>query len=478
MNPLAAKAPRDVYGVKWLTSYLLRRIEDDAKLRDISIRGEVSNFKRSGWGNVNFDLGEDGTLLRCYAGEQEAYGFPEFGNGAKVIASGYIGIYPPRGTYQLIVRAVRLEGIGDVHALFEKRKRKLAAEGLFDPARKRPLPRYPFRIALVSSRRAQGARDFVDGLRRSRPHVGIALCETSVQGPNAANEIAGALDRASQLDVDAIVIARGGGSFEDLFAFSDETVVRAVVRARHPVVSAVGHTVDQQLSDFAADVLADTPSFAVDKIGLETRVLREGLADRVKRARETVTRDVRRRKEQLLGVVARTRLADPSRFLSPARQHLDDLVESLERGTRESLRAKRDRLASLEERLRRHDPRLRLLQRGEALRLAQSRLERIGAERFESWRRVLGERQARLAPAARAVGERSGQRLELRRARLEGNNPEGILQKGYAIVSHEGRIVRDARDVPVGARIEARLARGTLEARVEAEKTDGNERSG
>ena len=166
-----------------------------------------------------------------------------------------------------------------MHALFEQRKKKFAAEGLFDAERKRKLPPYPFRIALVSSKGAAGAGDFVNLLRASRPHVGVVWCEATMQGPRAPSDVVGALGRASRLDVDAIVLTRGGGSFEDLFVFSDERHRARRRRARHPVVSAIGHNIDQQLSDLAADVYAATPSRAVELIGPETaRLARTGRA--------------------------------------------------------------------------------------------------------------------------------------------------------------------------------------------------------
>jgi exodeoxyribonuclease VII large subunit len=449
-----------VRGVAWLSSFLRDKLQGDPLLRSIAIRGEVSNCKVSAYGNLNFALTEGTALLQCFAWEDDFLAFPEFKNGAKIVALGSISTYPQRSTYQLVVERVRLEGLGDVHQLFEERKKRLAAEGLFDAARKRALPAFPFRVALVSSKRSEGATDFLTRLRQLRPHVRVEWCETSVQGPNAPAEIVGAIGRAAQLDVDLIVVTRGGGSFEDLFTFSDESVVRAIARARHPVISAVGHTVDQQLADFAADLHAETPSAAAERVGSETRALRERLEDRVRRARGAASRNLERLESRLGRSLTRSKLDDVTLFLLPQQQLLEDAGERLDAGATVFLRTRRERIARLGERLARFDPRLALANRGRRLAETSARLERAARERL---------RRAEL-------------RVRTASATLNGNDPAAILQKGYAIVTLGGRIVREPDEVPIGASIDARVARGTLSARVESKRrqgtTDGNERSG
>ncbi len=457
MNPISQPTPLEqIHGVAWLSKYLRDRLHGDPLLRALSVRGEVSNYKVSARGHLNFDLVENGELLQCFAWESDFLSFPAFKNGAKIVATGRVSTYSQRSIYQLVVSKVRLEGIGDVKLLFEERKRKLAAEGLFDPARKRPLPEYPFRVALVSSRRADGATDFIARLRDRRPHVAVVWCETSVQGPNAPREIAGALARASQLDVDLIVVARGGGSFEDLFAFSDENVVRAVARARHPVLSAVGHTVNQQLCDYAADGHAETPSAAAERVGLPDESLRERIAGFVRQIGRAANGGIDARKAALARALTRSRLGDPRLFLLPTRQRLSEAEDRMERRWTAAFQRRRERLQSAAERLSRFDPGVRLARRGERLRLAGARLEHLAQNALARYRR-------RLSEAA---------------LRLNGNDPDAILQKGYAIVTHEDRIVRDSAAVPVGGAIHARVARGSLAARVEHVEIDGDRRSG
>jgi len=459
----ASQAPNahgdDVRGVAWLSAFLRDKLQGDPMLRSIAIRGEVSNFKVSALGNLNFALTEGTALLQCFAWEDDFLTFPEFKNGAKIVALGSISTYVQRSVYQLVVEHVRLDGIGDVHQLFEERKKRLAAEGLFDAARKRPLPAFPFRVALVSSKRSEGATDFLTRLGELRPHVRVEWCETSVQGPSAPAEIVGAIGRASQLDVDLIVVTRGGGSFEDLFTFSDENVVRAIARARHPVISAVGHTVNQQLADFAADFHAETPSAAAERVGLETRALRERLEDRVRRARGAASRHHERLESRLGRALTRSKLDNATLFLLPQQQRLESAGERLDEAATNFLRSRREHVGRLGEGLGRFDPRLALANRA----------------------RRLGETAARLESATRERLRQVELRLRTVTATLNGNDPEAILQKGYAIVTLGGRIVREPDEVPIGATIDARVARGTLSARVESKQqgtNDGNERSG
>jgi exodeoxyribonuclease VII large subunit len=466
-----------VYGVKWLGAYLRDKLLGDPNLRTISIRGEITNFKISARGHANFSLSEDAAVLQCFAWDDDANGFPPIEAGSKVIATGSVSTYEGRSSYQLVVRRLQLDGIGDAQRLFDERRKKLAAEGLFALERKRPLPAVPFRVALVSSRRADGAIDFVTRLGRVRPHVRIVWCETSVQGPNAAHEIVGALGRASRLDVDLIVVTRGGGSFEDLFAFSDETVVRAIAAAKHPVLCAVGHTVNQQLADFA-DAHAETPSAAAERVGPETAQLHDGLVASVRRARVALERKLERLEALLAAATTRSRLADSRLVLLPARQRLDLAEETLTGALPRGLTVRRERLSKLAARLQAHAPGVRLERRRARLRELDLALERLSRQRLTDLARTLEERGRALAPAARAVRERAGHRLSLVAVKMAGNDPEAILKKGYAIVTYAGRILLDPRSVAPGAAIEARLARGTLSARVEPEISDGNERIG
>ncbi len=435
-----------------LANYIATLFSKERAFARLGVRGEVSNLRVQPNGNAYFDLKDRDALLNCVAFSEAAASFPELANGAEVIAYGTVQTYPKASRYQLRVFDVVAEGgSGVLHRRYEALKRRLEAEGLFAPERKRPLPRYPFRVALVTSESADGARDFRTQAAERAPHVEVVLVPTPVQGENAAPEIARAIAQASAMPVDLIVLARGGGSFEDLFAFSEERVVRALAASRVPTVSAIGHEADVPLTDFVADVRAATPSAAA-----QTLLPR----------RDDVLAQVRER--------ARVLQRDIDRVLALRRQQVDRDALILDRAMRERVRRCTERLTVMERLLHRAAPGARLAQRRARFETARDRLERAIAP-------VVPRRCERLAVRAAAADAAVKRLIERRRARFErtsgalrGHNPAMITQRGYAIVKDErGRVLMDADEAPPGSMIHAELAHGSLTARVEREGTHG-----
>lgn len=469
------RAEARVVSVSRLANYIAGLFAREKAFARLGVRGEISNLRAQPNGNTYFDLKDRDALLNCVAFSEAAASFPELANGDEVVAYGSVQTYAKASRYQLRVFEVEPVGSsGALHRRYEQLKARLSAEGLFDEKRKRALPRFPFRIALVTSQQADGARDFVTQARARAPHVRIDIVPTPVQGERAAPEIARAIARASALPVDLIVLARGGGSFEDLFAFSDERVVRALAGAVHPTVSAIGHEADAPLTDFAADHRAATPSAAAQT--------------------------VLPRRDDLLAVVAEHRRAlarDVERLVGARRQHVDVAARHLRAAGRERIRRCGDGLVRLERRLAAAAPAARLAQRRGRFENLRDRLERDAAallyhraERLTS----LAARLERAEPGQRVARgearlERAAERLEgglnayfSRRvalldrltATIEGNNPEAILQRGYAIVYDDvGRPLRNPIDAPPGSRITAKLAHGSVRARVERDGTNG-----
>jgi exodeoxyribonuclease VII large subunit len=450
MKPLRATPP--VRSVRQVVRYIRQIVTGNKWLREIGVRGEVSNFGRSN-NRVYFDLKEDDVILNCVVWSDFVASLPELKNGLAVVAVGEIDTYGQRSRYQLIAHTVTLEGVGDLHAEFEKLKKKLEAEGVFAAELKRALPRYPYRVALVSSRDARGAGDFGTIVAKRAPHVELVFVETPVQGTGASIEIADAIDRASRLDVDVIVVARGGGSFEDLFPFNTETVARAIRRARHPVVSAVGHDYDVTIADLVADVRAETPSAAAhrvvpDRDGLLRQI--GALVDAVESRVNQRLRDVLR---ELNRTVARSALTQSGRIFGPRGQRIDRALARLER----------------------FDPSRQLAERGKTLEFARFRLGRAAEARIARNRERTERSISGLAPAMQTGHARRVNTLQLLRAKLFGHDPEAILQQGYAIVRYDGQVVSDPEAVPLGLLISAQVARGTLTARVEERSRDGAE---
>ncbi|MGH7328572.1 MAG: exodeoxyribonuclease VII large subunit, partial [Polyangiaceae bacterium] len=430
MRPQEASSARVVW-VARLSVYLRNVLANDKWLRNIGVRGEISNLSTHKSGNVYFDLKDADALLSCVVWSERAALLPRLENGQAVIAYGEITAYTRGSRYQLLAYGVEPEGVGRLHELYEQLKRKLQAEGAFESERKRPIPRFPFSIALVSSKGAAGAGDFLKILRQRAPQIAVTFVETAVQGDGAPTEIVRAINRASRLTVECVVVARGGGSYEDLFAFNAEEVARAILRAPIPVLTGIGHESDQTIADLVADKRAETPSAAAHLIA---PVPRDELL------------------QMIDGRITRSeRLARGAVGLR--RQYLDRTVDTLSSRLQNVLRRRSDTLTALERRLNRCDPRKRLAQRGEALAVARERLGHVAHRRI------------------RAAHERLG----ILDAELRGKDPEAILQRGYAIVRYEGRAARDSAAVPAGALVSAKLARGTLVARVERKETDGEE---
>lgn len=470
-----ARADVRVVGVSRLANYIAGMFGRERVLAQLGVRGEISNLRVQPNGNAYFDLKDRDALLNCVAFSEAAAMFPALANGDEVVAYGSIVTYAKASRYQLRVLDVVPEGgAGALHRRYEALKARLAAEGLFAPERKRALPRFPFRVALVTSEAADGARDFITQARTRAAHVEVVVVATPVQGEKAAPEIARAIARASAMDVDLIVVARGGGSFEDLFAFSDERVVRALAASRVPTVSAIGHEADVPLTDFVADHRAATPSEAAQT--------------------------VLPRRDDLLALVAernRTLLRDVDRAVAARRQHADVAARRLAGAARERVRRCGDRLVTLERRLAAAAPAARLAQRRGRFEALREQLERASAAQMRRRGERVAQDRARLLRADPAVRvaratvawtsradrltaamqrylERRRARFELIAASLSGHNPEAILQRGYAIVTAEdGRPLTDAGLVPPGSVIRAQLARGSLTARVEREWTHG-----
>jgi exodeoxyribonuclease VII large subunit len=473
MRAVDAAATYPVVSVSRLSSYLGRKLSDDPKLRRLGVRGEVTGYTTLANGNVYFDLKDRDALIKCVVWSVAAGALPPIANGQEIVAIGSVGTFPKRSTYQLIVVGVEDGGgLGRLHAVYEELKRRLQTEGLFATERKRALPRFPFRVGLVSSRTANGAGDFRTQAAARAPHVRIELFETPVQGDGAAPDIVRALDRASRAPLDIVVLARGGGSYEDLFVFNDERVVRALARCAHPTVSAIGHEADAPLTDFVADHRAPTPSTAAQTIlPLRTELLR-GLERCTTALDRSLQRTLERTRGQLQQIEVRSPLWSPQRLVLPRRQRIDAATGDVERAIDARMRRARATLAALDARLEKGNPSLQLGLRRERLRLATYRLTAAAREMLAIARRRLGDISDQIEPASNAALARRRTAVQLRRAMLDGRDPTRILQRGYAIVTIDGRAVRDAAAVVPGTVVRAQLARGRLDARVEAAIND------
>ena len=437
----AGTAPnREIYSVGRLNDEVARLLEDSFPL--IWVEGELTNLARPRSGHMYFTLKDSRAQVRCalFRSNRMRLRF-EPRDGMQVIARARVGLYGPRGDFQLVVQELEPAGEGALRLAYERLRLKLQEEGLFDPKHKRPLPAFPRQLGVITSPSGAAVHDVLKVLGRRFPSLPVVVYPTRVQGEGAGDEIADAIDVAMRrAECDVLLVVRGGGSLEDLWAFNEERVARAIHACPIPIVTGVGHESDVTIADFAADERAPTPSAAAERTSPNRGELVERLAAVAGRARRAAAADAERRRAAL--ELQRRRLRHPLLRIENLAQRTDELgrrsAVAFDRRRDES----RSRVAALFHRLERTRPDLR------ALRTTVENLDRRG-------RSAVAEGHARAAARVR----------ELARA-LHAVSPDRTLERGYAIVYREGGIVRDAGEVAAGDAITAQLARGRLGATV------------
>ncbi|HUY83268.1 MAG TPA: exodeoxyribonuclease VII large subunit [Steroidobacteraceae bacterium] len=437
---------RDVYSVSRLNREARALLERGFGL--IWLEGEISNFARPSSGHWYFSLKDAAAQVRC-AMFRQRNSMVRFvpRDGQMVLVRARVGLYEPRGEYQLIVDHVEDAGVGALQREFEQLAARLSAEGLFDTARKRPLPRLPRRIGVITSPTGAALRDILHVLARRFPAAAVLLYPVPVQGAQAAAEIRDALRlAASRAECDVLILARGGGSLEDLWAFNDESLARAIVASPIPVVTGVGHEVDFTIADLAADVRAPTPSAAAELVVPDREEWTKGFAALEARLAQGWRRRLRDSRERLGWLAGRAAQAGPAARLASEMQRLDELEQRLRRSLRQSFADLRSEVAEQRSQLWRASPAVRLREAAVGLGELRARLRAAGIQR-------LRQSRERLLPLVRT---------------LRAVSPLATLDRGYAIVAIDGGgIVREPGDAPPGTRIEARLARGRIRATVD-----------
>lgn len=426
-------AVRKVLSVSELTTQVKRLLEQTVGL--VWVSGEVTNLRAQSSGHIYFTLKDAGAQLSCvlFRGTaSEARRLPA--DGQKVLLQGDLTVYEARGQYQLIVRAVELQGVGALQIAFDKLKQKLAAAGLFAPERKRPLPRFPQRTGLVTSPTGAAIRDVLHVVERRHPGLEMVLVACRVQGDGAAGEIAAAIGLLNEFNaqppegqapLDLILITRGGGSLEDLWAFNEEVVAQAIFASALPVVSAIGHEIDFTISDFVADFRAATPSAAAEIITEGAFATREWLAEIPGRLRSRLQRRLKLLADTVAQLDGRVTRRQPRRRLDEALQRLDDLQAGLLRKVKTATRARTVALEHLAGRFQRVRPVQIIKQRREVLGHFERRLNLLG--------------------------------------------PAQVLGRGYSITldAATGKIIRSAAEVQPGQHLRTKVAAGEIASRVE-----------
>ena len=322
---------QNVLSITQLNEYIRGRMDSDPLLAQVAVRGEISNYKQYPSGHHYFTLKDEGSALRCvmFKGNAMRLRFrPE--NGMKIIAMGKVSVYPRDGAYQLYCTAMTMDGVGDLYAAFEQLKKKLAAQGLFDPAHKKPLPKYPGTIGIITSSAGAAVHDMLRILRKRYPLSRVRLLPVRVQGAEAPGEIAAAIGYANHYHLaDLLIVGRGGGSIEDLWAFNDEQVAYAIYHSEIPVISAVGHEPDVTISDYVADLRAATPSNAAEFAVPDQDALRQSLDAMSNAMASSLNRQVKAARQHLMVLSASKALQGPTGYLEQRNQSVELLKNRL-----------------------------------------------------------------------------------------------------------------------------------------------------
>ncbi|GGF76840.1 exodeoxyribonuclease 7 large subunit [Paenibacillus albidus] len=450
-------AERKVYAIKELNRYIRMKLDSDNVLSDVWIRGEISNFTHHGSGHMYFTLKDESSRIKAimFASHNQRLPFvPK--EGARVIARGNVTVYERDGQYQFYATHMQPDGIGSLYLAYEQLKAKLTGEGLFAAERKRPLPRYPRCIGVVTSPTGAAVRDIMITLQRRYPQVAIVLYPVLVQGKGAAPSIVKAIETLNAMgEADVLIVGRGGGSLEELWAFNEEAVARAIAASDIPVISAVGHETDFTIADFAADLRAATPTAAAEQAVPHAGELAQQLRAVQQRLRTGLLRRGQRGRDQLRELERSLALAGPRRTLQQHVQRLDMLRVRLGRAADARHSRARERQAVLQHRLQRYSPR-------DSVTAAR--------QRMDSMRRELqGAMQAQLAD------KRSRYISELRH--LDALSPLKVMSRGYSLVydEQEQHLIKSLKDVELGDSVRIKLSDGQLECQVWGMKEDAKD---
>ncbi|MBY0496581.1 MAG: exodeoxyribonuclease VII large subunit [Cyanobacteria bacterium] len=419
------------------------------QLHTVWVEGEISNARVWNTGHMYFTLKDGASQIKAVM-FRSAVRYLKFKaeDGLKVVARGKVSVYDPKGEYQILCEHLEPKGLGSLQQAFEQLKKKLAAEGLFDPARKRPLPALPRRIGIVTSLDGAALRDIIRVLRRRYPNAHLVLSGTRVQGEGAGREIAHAIRKVERIeDVDVIIVARGGGSLEDLWAFNEEVLARVIAQSQVPIISGVGHETDFTICDFVADLRAPTPSAAAELVVRRKDEFFGHIGRICERLDAAIHHRLRRMETRLHMLEARPGYAGFEGRLAVRGRHVSELASALRQRVSQGFARRARRHELLRRSLDQFDPRHRLA----------------------AVRTRLVSREGQLVAAARRRLTRAQTRFGALAARVEGLSPLAVLGRGYSVTwdADRTRIIRDAATVKAGDAVSITVERGSIIATVD-----------
>ncbi len=434
--------------VKSLTKYIKRKFDADPYLKDVAVKGEISNFKQHSSGHMYFTLKDESAriLAVMFLAANRSLKFqPE--NGMQVVLTGDITVYESSGQYQMYVKKMQPDGVGDLYFAYEQLKKKLEQEGLFRVDRKQPIPAYPTCVAVITSPTGAAVRDIMTTMNRRYPAVEILIYPALVQGEKASASIVSQIERAnSDKRADVIIAGRGGGSIEELWAFNEELVARAIHASRIPVISAVGHETDFTIADFAADLRAPTPTAAAEMAVPHVEEVVERLLSKQKRLTRATAEKVRASRNRHQAVMNAYIIRHPQALYRQQSEQADRLQERLIRNTQSIFERKKI-----------------------AADHAAARLQRMGPEqRIQMGAAQLNKINQRIRYVAESAVEDKKSRFERTISLLHALSPLKVMERGYSLTYHDDTLVKSVQDVKAGDQIRIRLADGTLNTHVQS----------
>lgn len=449
---------RKIFSIGEINRYIKDLIEGDFQLQDIWIRGEISNFTHHSRGHMYFTVKDQDGVLKAvmFAGSNRYLKFvPK--NGTKVLIRGNIAVYEQGGQYQLIAREMQPDGLGSLYLAFEQLKQKLQEEGLFAPERKKQLPIYPKVVGVITSPTGAAIRDIITTIRRRFPVVRIVLVPVLVQGDHAPDSISQAIQLMNKSDfIDVMIIGRGGGSIEELWAFNSEQVARSIFASNIPIISAVGHETDFTIADFVADIRAATPTAAAELAVPHILELRQRLNWLEDRLRNLLIGQLKQNKDKWSRAQRSLSLRHPRKQIDSANQTLDRTVDLLFLSMHRLTRDRRAQISGMQQRLQFQSPSKQLL-------LFQERLDRLKSDLLKQ--------------AEKSVQEKRNQLL-FSMTKLDGLSPLKIMSRGYSLVYKEDQLIKSIGQLDPGDGVKVKLMDGSIDCSVwaiEERKNHGKE---
>ncbi|MBE9912998.1 exodeoxyribonuclease VII large subunit [Paenibacillus donghaensis] len=444
-----------VLSIKDLNRYIRMKLDSDNLLSDVWIRGEISNFTHHSSGHMYFTLKDEGSRIRAimFASHNQRLPFvPK--EGSKVIARGNVTVYERDGQYQFYATHMQPDGIGSLYLAFEQLKKKMEEEGLFALERKRPIPKFPETIGVITSPTGAAVRDIMITLGRRYPQARVILYPVLVQGKGAAPSIVRAIRDMNEMEeADVLIVGRGGGSLEELWAFNEEQVARAIRASLIPVISAVGHETDFTIADFAADLRAATPTAAAELAVPHSAELRAGVEQRQRLLKQLLLERVKRSRQQLASLQRSPVLVHPRRYLLQHAERLDMLKQRLQGNMQAKLSLSREKQSRLHHGLMRHHPQ-------EQLAYAKKRCELNSKQLTALMQALLKNKQSQLRSSIR---------------QLDALSPLKVMARGYSLVydEQEQRLIKSVNDAQLGDLVRIKVSDGQLSCQVWGMKEDG-----